>query len=146
MNNNNPKKLYNSENFQLVKNINPYLISADNIFIESRKKPVCDVPEMTTGNRPADGGNLIIEAEDYKEFIRKEPNAIKYIKKLTDSAEYINNKDRYCLWLVNCPPNELRSMPLVMKRVEACRQDRLQGADDRKKLAETPALFRETKN
>ncbi|MCM1316398.1 MAG: hypothetical protein NC244_13625 [Alistipes senegalensis] len=146
MNNNNPKKLYNSENFQLVKNINPYLISADNIFIESRKKPVCDVPEMTTDNRPADDGNLIIEADDYKEFIRKEPNAIKYIKKLTDSAEYINNKDRYCLWLVNCPPNELRSMPLVMKRVEACRQDRLQGADDRKKLAETPALFRETKN
>ncbi|MCM1358470.1 MAG: methylase, partial [Prevotella sp.] len=140
------KKLYNSDKFQLVKNISPYLISADNIFIESRKKPVCDVPEMTTGNRPADGGNLIIEAEDYKEFIRKEPNAIKYIKKLTDSAEYINNKDRYCLWLVNCPPNELRSMPLVMKRVEACRQDRLQGADDRKKLAETPTVFRETKN
>ncbi len=101
---------------------------------------------MTTGNRPADGGNLIIEAEDYKEFMRKEPNAVKYIKKLTGSVEYINNKDRYCLWLVGVSPAELRKMPEVMKRVEACRQDRLQGAYDRKKLAETPTLFREVKN
>ena len=140
------KRLYNTENFQLVKNISPYLVDSPNIFVESRKKPVCDVPEMTTGNRPADGGNLIIEAEEYNEFIRKEPNAVKYIKKLTGSAEYINNKDRYCLWLVGANPAELRRMPEVMKRVEACRQDRLQGAADRKKLAETPTLFRETKN
>ena len=140
------KRLYNSENFQLVKNINSYLIDAPDIFVESRKKPVCDVPEMTTGNRPADGGNLIIEAEDYNEFIRKEPNSVKYIKKLTGATEYINNKDRYCLWLVGVSPAELRKMPEVMKRVEACRQDRLQGASDRQKLAETPTLFRETKN
>ncbi len=146
MNNNSLKKLYNSENFQLVKNISPYLIASPNIFIESRKKPVCDVPEMTTGNRPADGGNLIIEAEDYNEFIRKEPDAVKYIKFLTGANEYINNKKRYCLWLVGVSPAELRKMPEVMKRVEACRQDRLQGADDRKKLAEAPTLFREVKN
>lgn len=146
MYNNVDKRLYSSENFQLVKNINPYLINAPDIFVDSRKKPVCDVPEMTTGNRPADGGNLIIEAEDYNEFIRKEPNSVKYIKKLTGATEYINNKDRYCLWLVGVSPAELRKMPEVMKRVEACRQDRLQGASDRQKLAETPTLFRETKN
>ncbi|MCM1316146.1 MAG: methylase [Prevotella sp.] len=148
INNNKPKRLYNSENnsYKIAKNISPYLVDSPNIFIESRKKPVCDVSEMTTGNRPADGGNLIIEAEDYNEFIRKEPNAVEYIKKLTGSAEYINNKDRYCLWLVGANPAELRRMPEVMKRVEACRQDRLQGADDRKKLAETPTLFREAKN
>lgn len=146
MYNNVDKRLYSSENFQLVKNINPYLINAPDIFVDSRKKLVCDVPEMTTGNRPADGGNLIIEAEDYNEFIRKEPNSAEYIKKMTGANEYINNKDRYCLWLVGVSPAELRKMPEVMKRVEACRQDRLQGANDRKKLAETSTLFRKTKN
>lgn len=148
MHNNSPKRLYNSENnsYKVAKNISPYLVDSPNVFVESRKKPICNVPEMTTGNRPADGGNLIIEADDYNEFIRKEPNAVKYIKKLTGSAEYINSKDRYCLWLVGANPAKLRKMPEVMKRVEACRQDRLQGADDRKKLAETPTLFREVKN
>lgn len=144
--NKNKRKLYSSERFQLVDNINPYLIEADNIFIESRSNPICDVPEMTTGNRPADGGHLIIEAEDYDDFIKKEPNSVKYIKKLTGAAEYINNKDRYCLWLVGATPSEIRKMPEVMKRVEACKQDRLNGAPDRQKLADTPTLFREAKN
>lgn len=121
MHNAEPKRLYNSENnsYRVAKNISLYLVNSLNIFVEIRKKPVCDVPEMTTGNRPADGSNLIIEAEDYNEFIRKEPNAVKYIKKLTGSAEYINNKDRYCLWLVGASPAELRIMLEVMKRVEA---------------------------
>lgn len=140
------KYLYDNDRMQIVKNINPYLIDAPNVFVESRKKPLCDVPEMTTGNRPADGGNLIIEADEYDDFIKKEPTAEKYIKRLVGAEEYINNKKRYCLWLVNCPPNELLKMPEVMKRVEACRQDRLNGAPDRQKLADTPTLFRETKN
>ena len=144
--NSDERKLYSGDNFQLVKNISPYLLQSETIFIESRKKPICNVPAMTTGNRPADGGNLIIEAEDYAEFIRKEPDAVRYIRKLTGATEYINNKDRYCLWLVGANPADLRRMPEVMKRVEACRWDRLQGADDRKKLADTPTLFREIKN
>lgn len=144
--NKNKRKLYSSERFQLVDNINPYLIEADNIFIESRSTPICNVPKMTTGNRPADGGHLIIEAEDYDEFVKKEPKSTKYIKKLTGAAEYINNKNRYCLWLVGANPAELRQMPEVMKRIEACRQDRLNGAPDRQKLANTPSLFRETNN
>ncbi len=144
--NNSEKALFDNENVTYVKNINPYLISAPDIFIESRNKPISDVLPMSTGNRPADGGNLIIEAEDYEEFIKKEPKARKYIKELTGAAEYINNKKRYCLWLVGVAPNEIRSMPEVMKRVEACRNDRLNGADDRKKLADTPTIFRETKN
>ena len=127
-------------------NISPYIIDAPNIFIESRNKPLCDVLPMSTGNRPADGGNLIIEEEDYAEFISKEPSAKKYIKNLTGAAEFINNKKRYCLWLVGVSPSEIRTMPEVMKRIEACRLDRLNGAEDRKKLADTPTLFRETKN
>lgn len=140
------KKIFNGDDVKIVKNIAPYLIDAPVVFINSRSKPLCNVPEMTTGNRPADGGHLIIEAEDYENFLRKEPNAAAYIKKLTGAVEYINNKDRYCLWLVGANPAELRKMPEVMKRVEACREDRLNGAPDRQKLADTPTLFRETKN
>lgn len=139
------RKLYSNDRVQLVDNINFYLVDANNIFVESCSKPICNVPKMTTGNRPADGGHLIIEAEDYDEFIKKEPNAKKYIKKLTGAMEFINNKARYCLWLVDINPKELRNMPEVLKRVEACKEDRLNGAEDRQKLAATPWLFRETK-
>ena len=139
------RKLYSNDRVQLVDNINFYLVDANNIFVESCSKPICNVPKMTTGNRPADGGHLIIEAEDYDEFLKKEPNAKKYIKKLTGAMEFINNKARYCLWLVDINPKELRNMPEVLKRVEACKEDRLNGAEDRQKLAATPWLFRETK-
>lgn len=139
------RKLYSNDRVQLVDNINFYLVDANNVFVESCSKPICNVPKMTTGNRPADGGHLIIEAEDYDEFIKKEPNAKKYIKKLTGAMEFINNKARYCLWLVDINPKELRNMPEVLKRVEACKEDRLNGAEDRQKLAATPWLFRETK-
>ena len=140
------KQLYSSERFQLVDNINFYLIEAPTVFVESRSKPISDIPCMTTGNRPADGGHLIIEADEYDEFISKEPNSVKFIKKLIGAEDYIKGHDRWCLWLVDANPAELIKMPEIMKRVELCRQDRLNGADDRKKLADTPTLFRELKN
>lgn len=139
--------IYDEGSVQKVENINAYLVEAPDIFIESNKLPLCDVPKMTTGNRPADGGHLIIEAAEYDEFVKKEPAALKYIKKLTGAAEFINNKKRYCLWLVGVSPAELRKMPEVMKRVELCRNNRLNATDaGRRKLADTPMLFRETKN
>ena len=141
------KQLYSGDRFQEATNINPYLIAAPNVFIESRKTPLCHVPLMTTGNRPADGGNLIIESTDYDAFIKKEPRAKPYIKRLIGAAEFINNKKRWCLWLVGITPSELRSMPLVHQRVEACRQDRENAPDaGRRKLAERPTQFRETNN
>ena len=143
---NNGKRLFGNDTVELVSNINPYLKEGKTVFIESISQPISNITKMTTGNRPADGGNLIIEAEDYADFIAKEPKAIPYIKKLTGAAEYINNKKRYCLWLVGVTPNRLRSMPLVLERIEACRQARLGGAPDRQKLADTPHLFREQKN
>ena len=126
--------------------ISPYLISGKTIFITSRNKPISDVIEMTTGNRPADGGALIIEGSEYDNFIKKEPNSLNYIKRLVGAEEFINNKKRYCLWLVGITPAELNKMPTVKARVELCRNNRLSGAPDRQKLAETPTLFRETKN
>jgi len=146
---NNTKGKVIFDNGQQIKagNINAYLIDAPDEFIESRNKPICDVPEMTTGNRPADGGNLIIEAIDYDDFIRREPAAKPFIKKLLGSAEFINNKERWCLWLVNASPAQLRSMPLVMERIQKCKEDRLASPDaGRRKLADKPALFRELNN
>ena len=123
--------------------INGYLIDAPEIYASRRTTPLCNVPECTKGNQPTDGGNLIIEAEDYEEFIKKEPKAKKWIKKLIGAEEFINNKDRYCLWLVGITPSELREMPLVMERVQKCRESRL---EKNPRLAETPTLFRETRN
>ena len=102
---------------------------------------------MITGNRPADGGHLIIEDSDYAAFIEKEPKARPFIKRLIGAVEFINNKKRWCLWLVGISPAELRKMPLVLDRVERCRINRLNSPDvGRQKLADTPSLFRETNN
>ena len=145
--NNEKHRLYTSDHVAIAENINAYLLDAPNVFISNRNKPLCEVPLMTTGNRPADGGHLIIENDDYEDFISKEPNAISYIKKLIGSAEFINNKKRWCLWLVGVSPAELRKMPEVMKRVQACKTDRENSPDvGRQKLAATPSLFRETNN
>lgn len=121
--------IYDEGSVQKVENINAYLVEAPDIFIESNKLPLCAVPKMTTGNRPADGGHLIIEADEYDEFIRKEPNALKYIKHLMGSDEFINNKQRYCLWLVDVNPSIMRKMSLVMSRIELCRSSRLNSPD-----------------
>ena len=147
-NTNKPKTIYTSgEQTIAAENINGYLVNADDIFVENRNKPLCDIPEMTTGNRPADGGHLIIEAADYEDFVSKEPQAKQYIKKLLGSVEFINNKERYCLWLKNVSPAELRRLPLVLERINKCRNDRLSSPDKgRQKLADTPHLFRETNN
>ena len=142
-----PKVLFDNDKQKVAKNINAYLIDAPDVYIDSKKEPLCDVPEMVTGNRPADGGNLIIEAKDYANFIKQEPASKPYIKKLLGAAEFINNKDRWCLWLVGVSPAVLRNMPLVMKRIQACKEDRENAPDEgRKKLSATPHLFREQLN
>ena len=142
-----PCLIYDGEDKIEAKHINGYLMDADDVFIESRKMPLCDVPTMTTGNRPADGGHLIIEGEEHDSFVAREPNAIKYIKRLIGAAEYINNRKRYCLWLGGVSPAILRQMPLVYDRVKACKKDRENAIDlGRRKLAATPHLFREQLN
>ena len=146
-NQNRKKSLYSTERLHEVNQINAYLMDAPEIFIDSRNKPICRVPLMTTGNRPADGGHLIIEDADYADFLSKEPAAKKYIKRLVGSVEFINNKKRWCLWLVGVSPAELKRMPEVMKRIEQCKLARENSPDaGRRKLAETPAVFRETNN
>ena len=142
------KLLFDNGQVSEVENINGYLTNAPDVFIQSSSKPKdSSVPNMTTGNRPADGGHLIIEEEDYDEFILREPNAKPYIKKLLGSSEFINNKKRWCLWLIEATPHQLKAMPLVMNRVQLCKEDRESSSDaGRRKLADTPTLFRETNN
>lgn len=142
------KRIYINEKQSIeAKNINGYLLDAPDIFIESRSKPLCKVKEIRKGNQPTEGGNLIIEAEDYEDFIKCEPNARKYIKRLIGAKEYINNLPRYCLWLVGVSPSEIRKMPLVMQRVEKVKKMRLSSTDiATRRLADTPTVFRETNN
>lgn len=141
------KLLFSGDNVKKVFNISPYLIEGDNTIILSRKTPICDVPLITMGNQAMDGGNLIIEEKDYNEFISKEPQAIPFIKRYMMGYEFINNKKRWCLWLVNCSPSQLRNMPHVMKRVRAVQEMRAASNDaGARKKAETPMLFREQRN
>lgn len=130
-----------------VKNINPYLVDAKDIFIGKRTKPLCNVPKILKGNYYAKSEGLIIEEEDLDFLVSNEPNSKKYIKLLIGAVEFINNKKRYCLWLVDCQPDELRKMPHVMERVNRVKADRLTSSDKAmQKLAMTPTLFRETNN
>ena len=127
-----------------AKNINPYLMDAPNVFIESRKKPICNVKEMVFGSMPNDGGNFILSEEEAAEIIKNEPLAEKYIKLFLGAEEFINNKKRYCLWLKNAEPGELRKMRLVAERVENVRKVRSESKREAtKRLADIPWLFGE---
>lgn len=130
-----------------VKNINPYLANAEDLIIERKSQPICNVPKMAFGNMPLDGGNLIIEDSEKEEFLLKEPKAKPYVLPLISAREFLNNKNRWCLWLENINPNELRQMPTVLKRVEAVKEFRLASvASSTQKHAITPTLFRDRKN
>ena len=128
-----------------AKNINAYLIDAKDILVEKKTKPICNVPNIIKGNYYAKSEGLIIEEEDLEYLVTNEANAKKWIKLLIGADEFINNRKRYCLWLVDCPPDELRKMPLVLERVNRVREDRLKSTDKgMQNLA--PTRFRETNN
>lgn len=130
-----------------AKNINAYLVDAPSIFIESRTRPICDAPGILKGNYYAKSEGLIVEEEDLAFLLTNEPNVKQYIKRLIGANEFLNNKKRYCLWLVACPPEELRKMPLVIERIDRVKADRLGSSDiGMRKLAFTPSVFRETTN
>ena len=146
-NNNKTKILFENNRSKIVKNINAYLIPADDIIIRRREKPLLINKHMEKGNMPYDGGFLLLDEDEKNVLIKNEPNAIKYIKKIVGSKEFINNINRYCLWLKDCPPNELLNMPLVLDRVNKVREARLNLKDaGAHKLAEKPTVFREQKN
>lgn len=102
------KKLFlNNTIVHSPKHINAYLLEAPDVFIESRNKPICNVPEVLKGSSPVDGGNLLLTDAEYHELIAKEPHAEKYIKKFCGAKEYLHNINRWCLWLKDITPADI---------------------------------------
>ncbi len=125
-----------------VKYINGYLLDAGNIFIESRTTPIENVFEIGIGNKPIDGGYYLFDEEEMISFIKSEPNSKKFFRKWYGAQEFINRKNRFCLWLGDATPSELRSMPNVLKRVQAVRDFRLSSTSEgTRKIAEKPTRF-----
>lgn len=136
------KYLFSGELKREVRHINAYLIEGDDVFVGSRPKPIADVPEIGIGNQPIDDGNYLFTEEEMLDFIAKEPQSRQYFHPWYGAQEFIHQKPRYCLWLGDCSPAEIRKMPHCMKRVENVRNFRL--ASKRAstlKLADRPTRF-----
>lgn len=125
-----------------VSNINAYLCDAPNVFIYSRSTSLCDVPVMGIGNKPIDGGNYLFTKEEKEEFVKREPLSAAYFHPWYGATEFIQQQPRYCLWLGDCSPREIKSMPLCYERVTNVRELRLASKSaGTRKLADTPTRF-----
>ncbi len=139
---NKPRVIYDGDIHKQAANINGYLIDADNVFVDSRNKPLCNVPEIGMGNQPIDDGNYLFDEQGMLDFISAEPKAEQYFHKWYGAQEFISQEPRYCLWLGECSPAELRSMPECLKRVQAVREYRLASTRaSTVKLADKPTRF-----
>lgn len=127
-----------------VKNINPYLVEAKDSLISTRKKPICQVPEITYGSMANDGGNLLLSNQEKLDLIAKEPDAIRVIRPFLGSQEFINNIKRWCIWLKGVSPNEFINLKEITKRIEGVKKYRLVSTrPTTRKLADYPSLFGE---
>ncbi len=127
-----------------VKNINPYLVQGSDITVLKRRKPICNVPEISFGSMPNDGGNLLLTDEEKKELIKNEPETKKYIKPLISAHEFLNGKKRWCIWLENTQPSEIKKINSINKRVlEVKKLRENSNREATKKLASIPWLFGE---
>lgn len=139
---NQTKRIYDSGQEHIVKNINPYLIEASDVIVGSISKPLCDVPEIGIGNKPIDDGNYLFSEEEMNIFIQKEPRSAEYFHPFYGAFEFINQKSRFCLWLGECSPSVLRQMPECLKRIENVRNFRLASkSEGTRKIADTPTRF-----
>jgi len=143
--NNEKKQLFSStDKLDLVDNINPYLLSGETIFVESVKEPICQVSPMYFGSKPTDGGYFFLTPEEKQEIIKKEPQSGKYIRKVLGAQEYINDIERYCLWLEGITPSELKNSPMIYERVKKVREFRLASkAESTRKFADRPTEFKQ---
>ena len=137
------KYLFVSESaYKMCSNISPYLTDTPTFFVESRNKPICSVPAMRFGSMPRDGGGFILSPEERGELLEKEPLASKWIRPYVGAVEFLNNKQRYCLWLVHADPGEISKCPTVRKRIDFIRNFRASSkAAGTRKFADTPTLF-----
>ena len=137
------KIIFDGDNKIFAKNINPYLLNAPNILITSRNKTLQkNIPQMVYGNKPADGGFLILSVEEREEILNRFPDAEKFIRPLLGAEEFLNGKKRFCLWLVNASPSEIKKFPPIFQRVQFCKEKRQKSiAAGIRKFAKTPQLF-----
>ena len=134
--------IYTGEQVDRVLHINAYLVEADDVFVESRNKPLCDVPQIGMGNQPIDDGNYLFTDEEKEKFIREEPQSKKYFKEWYGAYEFIHRKPRYCLWLGDCSPSELNNMPQCKSLIENVRQFRIKSSrKSTNKMADYPTRF-----
>lgn len=126
----------------IASNINPFLVDAADVLIERRSAPIRQVPEIRFGNQPIDGGGFLFSEQELEEFLKKEPRARQFIRRYMGSEELINNIPRFCLWLRDANPEEIRSMPEVLLRIDAVREFRLSSKRQATRdLAEFPTCF-----
>ena len=122
-------------------NINGYLINAPNVFPDRRNKPLSDVPLIRVGSLPRSSA-FTVTADEKSSFISDNPLSEEWIKPYIGSDEFINGKERYCLWMKNADIKVLRQCRKVMERIEKVRQDRLNSpAETTRRTANTPTLF-----
>ena len=140
-----PKRIFDGDRVEIVQNINAYLTDGPQVFIENRKTPLSpDAPSMLKGSQPTDDGALLLTPDERDEILAKEPELAKFIRRIYGSYEYINRKDRYCFWLVDATPAELRGSRILTERIAAVREFRLRSPKAAtQKCAETPTLFQE---
>ena len=128
--------------FTIVKTINPYLVEGPIVLVSNRKVSLCTSPSIGIGNKPIDGGNYLFTAEQMKEFVRLEPKSSAYFRPWVGSQEFINGEQRWCLWVGNADPADLRKMPHVLERVDRVRQFRLASTSHpTNAIAKTPTRF-----
>lgn len=130
-----------------AKNINTYLVDAADAVLPNRRAPLSVAPPIMFGSMPNDAGHLVLSPEEKAELLAREPKAAAWIKQVLGSVEFINGLERWCLWLVGISPDELRSMPAVLERVEAVRRRRLASTrPTTRELAKTPMFFGEIRH
>ena len=129
-----------------VKNINPYLMAGDNLYVGRRTKPLSAMPSITSGNKATDGGFLFLSTEEKKDLITKYPESCEFIRQVFGAEEFINGKERWCLWIEDFALDRAKLIPVIADRIESVRQNRLSSRDKgAQKLAEKPHQFREMK-
>jgi hypothetical protein len=116
------KYIYTSGNGTEATTINGYLLDAPVVIIEERSKPLCDVPSIVRGSQATDDGHYLFTPEEKAEFLKKEPQAERFFKRFMMGREFINNIERWCLWMPNITPTELKSCPEILKRVQAVKE------------------------
>jgi hypothetical protein len=129
-----------------VKNINPYLVEGKDFSIVKNNKPINRVPEMVKGSQPTDDGNLLLSDEEKIDFLRWEPQVERFIKPFISAKEFLHNQKRWCFWLVNAEPTELKQCPNLLKRIENVKRFRLLSTKATTvKWAQMPGLFTENR-